>query len=85
MSALEPPEHGMGCDAVKQLQGVLAQRQEVVADLRSLAHQDGAGAKQRASSLYAVLMHLDAEVERLLMEIERLAGPPAGPRIDGQI
>ncbi len=44
----------------------------------------GKSAHQRAEEVQAQLLQLTQELERLLVEIEQIMGPPAGPRLDDQ-
>ena len=79
---------GVGGDlsptAVERLESALGKRQEIVRELRDLAYRDGELARHRAQELQAQLAEMAREVEHLLAEIEHLAGPPTGPRLDGQ-
>ncbi|HEV2125607.1 MAG TPA: hypothetical protein VGW38_22875 [Chloroflexota bacterium] len=70
--------------AVEQLEAALAMRQEIVQELHCLAHRRGERTRQHAKTLKAQLVLLAQELERLLAEIEQVAGPPAGSRLDAQ-
>ncbi len=77
--------HSSGNDveqAVLRLEEALAARQEIVQELRDLAHRNNEEARRRAIRLQTQLAQMTQVVKHLLTEIERLAGPPAGAPLD---
>ena len=84
MSGPESLAPAMRRSPVERLEAALATRQEIVQELRCLAHHSGERARHRTEEVQAQLAQLTQELERLLVEIEHVMGPPAGPRLDEQ-